>query len=89
MPKRTKCFLLVSMMSRGVDLRSQIATLSLAAHRDPYGITAGAFAGHAVCTGAAVVGGQLLARRISPRTVALLGGGLFLVFAALNVFSTD
>jgi putative Ca2+/H+ antiporter (TMEM165/GDT1 family) len=51
------------------------------------GVTAGAIVGHAICTGAAVLGGQLLALRISQRTVALSGGMLFFVFAFHNVFS--
>ena len=61
--------------------RSQIATITLAAHQNPWGVTLGAVAGHAICTGAACVGGELLARRISPRAVATAGGALFLLFA--------
>ena len=61
--------------------RSQIATVSLAAVYNPYGVTAGAVLGHMLCTGTAVVGGQLLAMRISQRTVAVAGGVLFLLFA--------
>lgn len=62
--------------------RSQIATVSLAAHDSALGVTLGAVAGHAVCTGAAVVGGELLARRLSMRYMALAGGLLFWAFAA-------
>jgi len=54
-----------------------------------YGVTVGAIIGHSICTGVAVVGGALLARRISQRTVAVAGGTLFLIFAALNLFSRD
>ena len=61
--------------------RSQIATVSLAAVYNPYGVTVGAIVGHMLCTGTAVVGGQLLAMRISQRTVAVAGGVLFLLFA--------
>lgn len=67
--------------------RSQIATITLATQYNPYGVTVGAIVGHAICTGAAVLGGQLLALRISQRTVALSGGMLFFVFAFHNVFS--
>jgi len=52
-------------------------------------VTVGAIIGHSICTGIAVVGGALLARRISQRTVAVAGGTLFLIFAALNLFSRD
>ena len=62
--------------------RSQIATITLAAHDDPFGVTIGAIIGHAVCTGAACVGGEILARRISQRTMATAGGLLFFAFAA-------
>ena len=54
-----------------------------------YGVTVGAILGHSICTGVAVVGGALLARRISQRTVAVAGGTLFLIFAALNLISRD
>jgi Ca2+/H+ antiporter, TMEM165/GDT1 family len=62
--------------------RSQIATITLAAHDDPFGVTLGAIIGHSLCTGAACVGGELLARRISQRTMATAGGILFFLFAA-------
>jgi len=61
--------------------RSQIATIALASAKDPIGVTIGGIIGHALCTGLAVIGGRLLASRISEKTVALAGGSLFLVFA--------
>ncbi|EKX43505.1 hypothetical protein GUITHDRAFT_73088 [Guillardia theta CCMP2712] len=61
--------------------RSQIATIALAAHKDPWGVTIGGTLGHAICTGLAVLGGRMLASRISEKTVALSGGTLFLLFA--------
>mmetsp|Transcript_59204 Transcript_59204/g.157222 ORF Transcript_59204/g.157222 Transcript_59204/m.157222 type:complete len:214 (+) Transcript_59204:220-861(+) len=61
--------------------RSQIATIALAAQKDPIGVAAGGTLGHAVCTGIAVVGGRMLASRISERTVGMSGGCLFLLFA--------
>ncbi|TMW60300.1 hypothetical protein Poli38472_000342 [Pythium oligandrum] len=61
--------------------RSQIATVTLSATKDAFGVTLGAVLGHSMCTGIAVVGGKFLASRISERTVALVGGVLFLLFA--------
>jgi putative Ca2+/H+ antiporter (TMEM165/GDT1 family) len=61
--------------------RSQIATIALAASKEPTGVVLGGLLGHALCTGLAVLGGKLLASSISERTVSLVGGSLFLVFA--------
>lgn len=61
--------------------RSQIATIALAAAKDPVGVCVGGVMGHAVSTAIAVIGGRLLATRISERTVAYVGGSLFLMFA--------
>jgi len=44
-------------------------------------VTLGAILGHSMCTGLAVVGGKFLASRISEKTVTLIGGSLFLLFA--------
>lgn len=61
--------------------RSQIATIALASSRDLYGVIAGGLLGHAFCTGVAVIGGRMLASRISEKSVAIVGGFLFLAFA--------
>lgn len=61
--------------------RSQIATIALAASKNPYGVIIGGLAGHAFCTGMAVIGGRMLAARISEKTVAIVGGVLFIFFA--------
>ncbi|OQR96575.1 hypothetical protein ACHHYP_15135 [Achlya hypogyna] len=61
--------------------RSQIATITLAAANDAFGVTLGAILGHSMCTGLAVVGGKFLASRISEKTVTVAGGVLFLLFA--------
>ena len=67
--------------------RSQIATIALAASKNVYGVILGGLIGHAFCTGLAVVGGRLLAARISERTVAIIGGSLFLIFAISSFIS--
>ncbi len=52
--------------------RSQIATVILAAREDVYGVCVGGILGHALCTGLAVIGGRLIATKISVRTVTLV-----------------
>jgi putative Ca2+/H+ antiporter (TMEM165/GDT1 family) len=66
--------------------RSQIATLALAASKNPMGVTVGSIVGHGVCTGLAVLGGRMLASRISERTVLFVGGLVFLAFALAAFF---
>jgi len=66
--------------------RSQIATIALAAAKDPLGVTIGGCIGHSICTGMAVVGGRMLASRISEKTVAFYGGLVFLAFGIHSVF---
>jgi len=68
--------------------RSQIATISLAAHQNPIGVIAGACVGHTICTSLAVFGGEWLGKRISSRVVAFGGGLLFLIFAIINAVTT-
>merc|ERR1712086_398455 len=65
--------------------RSQIATIALAATKDPYGVTVGGLLGHSLCTAMAVIGGRMLATRISERTMLLLGGVVFLIFCVLDL----
>ncbi|KAK7870169.1 hypothetical protein R5R35_012727 [Gryllus longicercus] len=66
--------------------RSQLTTIILAAREDVVGVTAGGIAGHALCTGLAVLGGRLIAQRISVRTVTIIGGVVFLFFAVSSLF---
>ncbi|GMH11405.1 hypothetical protein Nepgr_013246 [Nepenthes gracilis] len=66
--------------------RSQIATIALATHKNAVGVAVGATLGHAICTSFAVVGGSMLAARISQRTVATIGGLLFLGFSLSSYF---
>ncbi|XP_050415403.1 transmembrane protein 165 [Patella vulgata] len=61
--------------------RSQITTIILGAREDVYGVILGGILGHFLCTGLAVVGGRMVAQKISVRTVTLIGGVVFLIFA--------
>lgn len=61
--------------------RSQLSTIVLAARDNAYGVIVGGILGHALCTGLAVVGGRMIAQRISVRTVTIVGGVVFLLFA--------
>jgi putative Ca2+/H+ antiporter (TMEM165/GDT1 family) len=60
--------------------RTQLATVALAASNHPWGLTAGAILGHAICAAIAVVGGRMVAGRISEKILTALGGVLFLIF---------
>ncbi|XP_047969800.1 GDT1-like protein 3 isoform X3 [Salvia hispanica] len=66
--------------------RSQIATIALATHKNAVGVAAGATIGHTICTSVAVIGGSMLASKISQRTVATVGGLLFLGFSLSSYF---
>ncbi|OMO60067.1 hypothetical protein CCACVL1_24424 [Corchorus capsularis] len=66
--------------------RSQIATIALATHKNAVGVAVGATLGHTICTSLAVVGGSMLAAKISQRTVATVGGLLFLGFSLSSYF---
>lgn len=66
--------------------RSQIATIALSAAKNPYGVTLGGCIGHTLCTGLAVLGGRMLAARISEKTVSFGGGIIFLIFGVHSVF---
>ena len=61
--------------------RSQLATIVLAAREEIKGVIIAGLLGHALCTGLAVLGGRMIAQKISVRTVTLVGGVVFLLFA--------
>ncbi|XP_031641239.1 transmembrane protein 165 [Contarinia nasturtii] len=61
--------------------RSQLATIILAARDNVYGVIVGGVLGHSLCTGLAVIGGRMIAQRISVRTVTIVGGIVFICFA--------
>jgi len=77
----TEAFLLTFMAEWGD--RTQIATIALAAGNNPIGVTAGAILGHGICAAIAVIGGKLIAGRISERQLTFIGGCLFLVFGVI------
>ncbi|XP_029110820.1 putative divalent cation/proton antiporter TMEM165 isoform X1 [Scleropages formosus] len=66
--------------------RSQLTTIVLAAREDPFGVAVGGTLGHWLCTGLAVVGGRMVAQKISVRTVTIIGGVVFLAFAFSALF---
>ncbi|KAF9434527.1 hypothetical protein BGZ76_007869 [Entomortierella beljakovae] len=66
--------------------RSQISTIALAAAHNMYWVSVGAVFGHSICTGVAVIGGRMLASRISVRTVTLAGAVVFEIFAIVSLY---
>ncbi|EFO93485.1 hypothetical protein CRE_29193 [Caenorhabditis remanei] len=69
--------------------RSQLTTIILGARENIAGVIGGGVLGHALCTGIAVIGGKIVAQRISVRTVTLIGGVVFLLFALSALFIND
>jgi putative Ca2+/H+ antiporter (TMEM165/GDT1 family) len=65
--------------------RTQIATVTLAASNNAVGVTLGAILGHTICAVIAVLGGSLIAGRVSERAVTMIGGVLFLIFAVVAI----
>jgi putative Ca2+/H+ antiporter (TMEM165/GDT1 family) len=65
--------------------RTQFTTIALSAANNPYGVTAGAILGHAICAALAVLCGRLVCGRISERAVTAIGGGLFMLFGLIGL----
>jgi len=65
--------------------RSQISTIALAANSSAWIVFIGAFLGHCLCSGLAVMGGKYLANKISEKMVNMSGGILFLLFGLHNI----
>jgi len=65
--------------------RSQLTTIILGSRENPLGVSIGGTIGHGLCTGLAVLGGRLVAQKISVRTVTITGGILFIFFAVSSV----
>ena len=66
--------------------RTQISTIALAAAYNPFFVTLGAVLGHGICTAIAVIGGRLIAGKISERVITAVGGVLFLIFGVTAYF---
>lgn len=79
------CFFLLHNLTRKRTLNWHAA--GLATSSDVVGVTLGGVLGHALCTGAAVLGGKHLAERVDERVVSGIGGVLFLLFGAHALWS--
>ncbi|MBW4618709.1 MAG: TMEM165/GDT1 family protein [Cyanosarcina radialis HA8281-LM2] len=66
--------------------RTQIATIALAACKDPTGVILGAIAGHCIWTAIAVFRGRVVVEEISQRMVTAIGGSLFIFFGAIALW---
>lgn len=64
--------------------RTQFTTIALAAANNPIGVAVGAVLGHGICAAIAVIAGRMVCNYISERAVTAIGGGLFLIFAAVG-----
>lgn len=65
--------------------RTQVATITLAAANDLYGVMVGAIIGHIICTLIAILCGRWCANRISEKMIHYIGGGLFWMFAFVAI----
>lgn len=63
--------------------RSQVTTIAMSAEENIWPIVLGASFGHFVCTLIAVLGGKLLAGRISVKTVTISGAIFFVIFGVI------
>lgn len=68
--------------------RSQIATIAMAAGSDYWFVIIGSIFGHFICTGSAVIGGKLLATRITLKNITLGGAFLFFFFAIIYFYES-
>lgn len=67
--------------------RTQIATIALAATYHPVGVISGVILGHSISTAIAVLGGRIIAGRISERTITAASGCLFIVFGLVALIN--
>ncbi len=66
--------------------RSQIATIAMAGSEDWIKVSISSIAAHSICTGLAVIGGSMLAEKISVKTVTFVGAILFLFFGVIAFY---
>jgi putative Ca2+/H+ antiporter (TMEM165/GDT1 family) len=67
--------------------KSMLATVALAAAKNPWGVILGGVSGHLIASMIAVIGGSFLGKYVSEKSAKLVAGVLFWVFAVLTVFN--
>lgn len=71
--------------------RSQISTIAMGAGSNFWPVVFGGVIGHACCTSVAIIGGKLLAQRVSIQQITLVGAVAFIIYALLyfwDIYST-
>ncbi|EAR97356.1 transmembrane protein (macronuclear) [Tetrahymena thermophila SB210] len=68
--------------------KSQISTIAISASYDFVFVFLGTVVGQIFCILLALIGGQVLAKQFSEKTMALLGGILFIIFSFITLYTT-
>ncbi|KAL4449234.1 hypothetical protein ABPG74_015616 [Tetrahymena malaccensis] len=68
--------------------KSQISTIAISASYDFLFVFLGTVIGQIFCILLALIGGQVLAKQFSEKTMALLGGILFVIFSFITFYTT-
>lgn len=69
--------------------RSQISTIALSSHEDIFIVGSGSLIGHCICTTLAILSGVILSKKLSIRTITIIGGLTFLFFGILTAFFSE